>query len=342
MTKMKKRLSSLLLMVLCIAMLAVPAFAYARVDTAAETSLTINYVDDEREVALANMDIQIYKVLNMTDAVRFSATDAFAGYAEMMDLVDQAKWADLATNLAALIGQDDTLAPTASGTTDENGQVKFETLTVGVYLVTGSQKSIGGYKYTPQPFMITLPLLLEDDTWAYDAEVDGKYSRSRISRPDDPNYVSRNVMKVWDDEGMEDLRPESVTVQLLCDGAVYDTVELNAENNWRKSWVRLDGDCEWTLIEVEVPENYTALVKQEGNTFVVTNTAESDEIPDDPVPGNPGKPGVDIPDEDIPLGDLPQTGILWWPVQMLTIIGILLFSAGWFVLRSGKKDGNEA
>ena len=43
-------------------------------------------------------------------------------------------------------------------------------------------------------------------------------------------------------------------------------------------------------------------------------------------------------EEDIPLGGLPQTGVLWWPVQALAVIGIMLFALGW---ADGRKKGSE-
>ena len=39
-----------------------------------------------------------------------------------------------------------------------------------------------------------------------------------------------------------------------------------------------------------------------------------------------------IIDGDVPLGSLPQTGTLWMPVQILAVVGILLFSIGWLDL----------
>lgn len=74
-------------------------------------------------------------------------------------------------------------------------------------------------------------------------------------------------------------------------------------------------------------------------------------------PGNPGSPsgGSDVPGEPLfEVGDpmspglglsmqlLPQTGQLNWPVPVLVVAGLVLFSAGW-VIRFGKirKNGYE-
>ena len=54
-------------------------------------------------------------------------------------------------------------------------------------------------------------------------------------------------------------------------------------------------------------------------------------------------PTEDIFDEEIPLAPaLPQTGVLWWPVQVLAGVGLFLFVLGWLDMRNGKKDPDEA
>lgn len=61
-------------------------------------------------------------------------------------------------------------------------------------------------------------------------------------------------------------------------------------------------------------------------------------FPDNPVyPGDPDiplvpaspDPGTDVPDEDVPLEMLPQTGLLWWPVPILAILGAALIVMGY-------------
>ena len=343
MTTIKKWIASLLAIALCATMLAIPAMAYERVDTGKKTSLELNYKDESRDLSISGMELRIYQVCTMTDAVRFAMTPDFegAGVAITSDM-DAGKWASLANTLASYANTHDEIAPAATLETDGNGTVKFDELSVGLYLVTGRAVTLSGYKYTPTSFLLTLPNLnTEEDVWEYDVVASNKFTRKKLN--DGPSTVSRNVLKVWEgDEGEE--RPESVTVSLLKDGKVYDTVTLNETNNWKHSWTGLDSDYQWTLSEVDVPEDYTVLVEQTGNTFVVTNTYEIEiEPPDVPLDPPPEEPGIDIPDDEVPKDDgrLPQTGILWWPVQLLTLAGIVLFSVGWIKLKRSKKDRNE-
>ena len=47
----------------------------------------------------------------------------------------------------------------------------------------------------------------------------------------------------------------------------------------------------------------------------------------------------DINDDDTPLARLPQTGVLWWPVPILALSGMVLFILGWSLHR--KEWSNE-
>ncbi|MCI8698029.1 MAG: hypothetical protein HFF29_02820 [Oscillospiraceae bacterium] len=44
---------------------------------------------------------------------------------------------------------------------------------------------------------------------------------------------------------------------------------------------------------------------------------------------------IELDDPDVPLGDLPQTGMLWWPVPVLAIAGLMLIVIGIVRRRTG-------
>ncbi len=85
------------------------------------------------------------------------------------------------------------------------------------------------------------------------------------------NDIPHNVIvyKVWKDDGVG--RPASITVHLLRDGEVYDTVRLSEKNNWSYAWDNVDNRYEWS-VEEEVPEGYTATYKTNGSGWVTTIT----------------------------------------------------------------------
>ena len=88
-----------------------------------------------------------------------------------------------------------------------------------------------------------------------------------------PPTTTISVNKVWKDKNSSK-RPESVTMNLLQDGKVYDSIMLNNANDWKYTWKGLQAKHEYTVVEANVPGNYTALVDRENNDYTVTNTAK--------------------------------------------------------------------
>lgn len=66
------------------------------------------------------------------------------------------------------------------------------------------------------------------------------------------------ITKVWDDEGHQNERPQSVTVQLLEGDEKKDEITLTAEANWTGSFsYSQESGKTYTIKEVDVPANYT-------------------------------------------------------------------------------------
>lgn len=378
MKTVRKWMVSLLSAALCLSMLAAPAGAYGRVDTEKDCTLTLNYTSE-----MKGAEVRLYKVADMDATVRFSVdkTDFKDESIDWDDFSldnDKAKenWDALTTTLAGIVTNDrakneqDLSQCTYKSVAKNIGadaqlgddKVAFTGLTPGLYLLMGSQLKDGNYTYTPKSTLLTLPNLEQktemqpdgkeivvSEHWQYDVAANGKWDRSHQGGGGDnpgKNYISLSVLKQWEDDSEED-RPSSVTVRLLKDGRQYDEVTLTASGRWKHTWNNLDKNAEWTLVEVDVPDEYTVLVERDGNTFVVTNTGTID-IPIDPIPEGPVDPGtdpgdgddgelIDIPDDKTPQGNLPQTGVLWWPVQVLTLAGLVLFVLGWADARRGRK-----
>ena len=349
---LRKTLACLLL-----ALLLLPGSALARglVDTRQTASLTLRY-------PVADITFRLYRVAEISDTGTFALTEDYADCGVSLDQKDQTGWKGAAAALDAWTARE-AKEPDASGKTAQDGTLTLSGLALGMYLVAWDRHTSGGDAYTPDPFLISLPGLNEQDGWVYSVTADPKYGKTPEGGgggDSGPGTVDRKVLKVWADEGQEDARPASVRVQLLRDGKVYDTVTLSAGNGWRHTWKNLSDKYTWQVVEEDVPDGYTVTVAREGITFVVTNTAETD-IPDEPSPegpgepGNPGEPGspgepegpsapgdgTEIPDEPTPQGSkLPQTGVLWWPVPLLACGGMALFLLGW--ARRRREEDHEA
>ena len=91
------------------------------------------------------------------------------------------------------------------------------------------------------------------------------------------------VRKVWDDGNAAD-RPDSIVVHLLRNGAYYDKVTLNEENQWTYTWNKLDNDDTWSVVEPEVPSGYDVSYDTSiANTTVITNHKDVPVVPAEPV-----------------------------------------------------------
>ena len=80
------------------------------------------------------------------------------------------------------------------------------------------------------------------------------------------------VRKVWDD-GNYYGRPDSVKVNLLCDGQTVESVELTAETGWVYTFDKLDADYTWTVEEETAIPGYDApRYTVNGNEWVIVNS----------------------------------------------------------------------
>lgn len=167
--------------------------------------------------------------------------------------------------------------------------------------------------------LVALPTQLsQSEEWIYNLTVEPKcryLPRERIG------VMNRLVTKVWEDSN-EDTRPQSVTVHLLRNDQVVDTVVLNDENRWTYKWQDMSEEYEWRVVEEPV-EGYTVSVELSYNIYVITNTG----------PDTPDEPTTPQPDEP----KLPQTGMLWWPVTALAALGLFCIVAG-CLIRRGEPD----
>ena len=330
-----RRMTAALLSVLAVCLLLpLQALAAGSIDLNQDVSLTISYQDGN--TPLVGAEFNIFLVATVDEYGELTTTKDFAQFHVNIRGKDDEAWRTLASTLEGYVLRDD-ISPTDSGRTNAEGSVSFPTtgndLKAGLYLVLGYRHTQNGYRYDPAPFMVMLPGLdKENNIWVYDVTVNAKFDSSLISGNPDDHTIDRKVLKVWADDGHEKDRPKEVIVQLLRDGKVYDTVTLNAANNWRHTWAELDDRYTWVIVEKEVA-GYTVEVTREGITFVVTNTYSED------IPGEPAPIAPTTPDEPATPAEpaLPQTGQLWWPVPVLVSAGLLFVVIG-LVRRRGTVD----
>ena len=347
--KIYKRITGMFLVLFAAMLFAAEAMAAGSIDTGRGCTMSVSYRDGDTPIAGAAFSV--YRVAAVSESGALSVDEDFFRFGVDIQGAEES----LAATLEGYVLQGG-LTPVSQGKTDAEGFLTFpagdETLEPGLYLVLGSRHRQGGAVYDAQPFMVMLPTEdKESGGWLYDVAVNIKFSKK-----EEPGAgtVTRKVLKVWKDAGNEKKHPKEIVVHLLRDGETYDTVTLNATNNWRHTWDNLDNASRWMVVE-EVPSGYTVQITREGITFVVTNTGGKPGNPSGPgspggssgggdsdTPGTPDHSGttdtpgesdapemVEIFDDLVPLGSLlPQTGQLWWPVPLLLCMGLLFTVTG--------------
>ena len=270
-----KRMKLLGTGLLCFLTLAMPILAAGSILLDKDVMLTIQYMDGK--TPLTGARFELYRVADV-DAYaysKFTLTGQFSASGVSVNNLDSSGWRNAANSLAGYAYANN-IAPLDSGSTDEDGMLTFPTsasvdMRAGLYLVVGDAHRQGGIDYVMEPMLVSMPMLNEaKNSWDYQGTISPKYEKERV--PDEPQTTERKVTKVWNDAGFEHKRPAEISVSLLCDGKVYDTVTLNRENQWSFRWDELETGHTWWIVENSVPQGYVAAVEQRGLAFVITNT----------------------------------------------------------------------
>lgn len=278
--------------------------------------------------AIPGVTLHIYRVLEKSGDTYILTSDFSGSGANVKaDADNKINWADVANTLSVYArANSSSIIPSDSATTDSSGNCTFSLSKEGFYLILGDSLAVNGGAYSFSPSLVTLPD--SNGKTATTAAVKVSYTSWPPNTPPEDDPINVTVLKVWNDGEQEDLRPDSISVSLLRNDRVFQTVELSKSNNWRYTWNNLSSEYDWSVIENSVPNDYGVSYSQTGNILSITNTYTTDIIP--PEPPKTDEPTIDIPLEPIPLARLPQTGLLQWPVPIMAILGIILFSRGWW------------
>ncbi len=342
-------LALFLCLVLCLSQ--ITCVVAAQIDTAASASLSLTFTP--ADIPAANVQYRLYRVADVSADTQFSYTSKFSSYPIFPVGTTAENWRMLAETLQGFIAFD-AVAPDYTAVTDENGAFSLNSLPTGLYLLTGDVFINDGTVYIPQPFLLCLPSQSGNE-WEYSVTVDCKYTRR--SQYED---ISVSVLKIWND--VEEVPASaSVTVALLGDNTLYDTVTLDQSNNWCHTWDELSPTVIWTVAEIDIYSGFTVEIEQEDDLYAIHNYAPSllnwdIIIPDPPTEpdsttdidgttdtdnttdtdsttdtdGNNDGNGTDEP-------ELPNTGVLWWPVPVMGLSGIVCLAVG-MSLRRGKEN----
>ncbi len=155
----------------------------------------------------------------------------------------------------------------------------------------------------------------EEQVPGYSTEYDG-YDITNTYNGEETETIEIPVTKVWDDEDDADnIRPESITVELYLNGEPTGQILILDENNgWFGIFTDLEEETDgvknvWTIMETTV-EGYESVVSGDAESgFVITNmhTPEEIEIPEEPdIPDEPEKPENPEKPEEPETPETPQ------------------------------------
>lgn len=264
-------------MLLCLLML----LPWAALCDESRAGVTITYIDNQ--TPLEGARFHLHRVADMDEEGCLELADPFTRYPVRIE--DLGNQDEAAKTLEGYIRRDK-IEPLRSAQTDQQGKIEFtwkrSAFEPGAFLLISEDHKQDGYVYRTLPVLFALPYPgSEDDEWNYEIQIRLKADKQPDVPP--PDVIKRKVLKIWKAEDDTIEHPQEVTVQLLCDGEIFDTQKLNAGNNWGFEWPELDGAHEWTLTEEEM-DGYRVSIERIGVTFVVTNTYDEEIVLPTPTP----------------------------------------------------------
>ncbi len=235
-------------------------------EASVECSLKVHYVKEE--YCFPDVETRIYRVAEVYSNGRFDLIAPFSGfYGDIHSVSSQREWKDLASTFLSHI-VDSQFQPDFTSVSDAQGTAEFTKLPTGLYLVLGNTAETNTGIYTFEDFFVYLPTPVEGVGLVYDMEVHPKAGA----------FVPKTeytVKKLWEDAGNTSSRPKSVTVDIYKDSVLYETVVLDASNNWSYRWNTTEDASRWTVSEKSVPDRYTVTVNTTGNAFSIINSIKT-------------------------------------------------------------------
>ena len=255
-------------------------------------SISVSLKSKETKTPLEGANLSLFHVADVemgNDGVlRFSPVADFADSGIALDDPD------LTAKLNAYVTEH--TIDGRKATTDAKGSAKWENLALGLYFVKQTNQVHGFAPCTP--FLVTIPFAT-DTGFEYHVDASPKTDVAKL--------VDITIRKVWN-TGEATPIPDQVTVQLFRYETIVNTAILNDENDWQIVYEDQPESDGYRIVEVNVPQGFTATYSRSGYVFTVTNTPS-----------------------------LAQTGQLVWPIPILALAGIVFLMIGFVILR---KSGN--
>lgn len=226
------------------------------VDFTKKGSIEITLHEEEEDTYVEGAEITIYQIADAysdNGRLSFSYTEQFSS----CDVSLSDMTADKLSDKIAQCVKEDSIG--TSKLTNENGNVKFTNLPLGLYLVKQTNK-VEGYSNIDS-FLVHTPTTI-DNSWTYDI----------VATPKTVIYkeIDLTVKKVWNTNISK--VPPMVEIELYKGEELIDTIELSKENEWTHTWSDIEKSDKYSVKEINVPKGYKVTYSNEEYVFTVTNT----------------------------------------------------------------------
>lgn len=270
----------------------IPVKASNVVDFSKTGSISVLLTDYEEE-AVSGVEITIYHIANATSKdynLSFEYVDAMKECGVNLSDIDDNS---LVLEVSKCINSE---VESYSLVSDDDGNILFSDLKLGVYLVTQSN-DVDGYSNI-ESFLVKMPFE-EDNTWKYDIEAEPKVDIYKT--------IDLVVRKEWNTNRTK--LPKSVKIALYKGEKKIDTVVLSDDNGWTYTWENIEKSDTYNVKEIDVAKGYTVTYKNQGYSFIVTNT-----------------------------DSLAPTGQIYYPIVIMVSLGLIFVLLGTIQL---KRTSNE-
>lgn len=280
-----KRIKILLLSILMIFNIGkIDALGSNIVDFNEKGSIEITLFEKNDNVKIEGAELTIYKVADAYEENHNLFLKYVSELSSCNVSLEDLESASVTSNIEKCIPSD---YNGISKLTNQDGNVKYDNLDLGLYLIKQTNKVDGFSKI--DSFLAMIPKEI-DNSWEYNIKATPKTDIIRV--------MDINVRKVWNTSNNNTNHgvnlPKSITIELLLNDEVVDTVKLNNENEWKHTWTDLPKSDSYIVREINVPKGWTVTYQKEDNSFIVTNTST-----------------------------LVQTGQMLWIVLLIGMIGIV-------------------
>lgn len=282
----------LLCLLVCLVLFVPVSVSAEEYDETKRGSISVT-MKDKSDTPIEGVVFSLYYVaradLNSDGNLSYAFSDQFKN--KGVELTDPA----LVSKLDQLV--DTSFISSAKAATDSDGKAVFQNLALGYYFVKQTN-SVEGYAQCSS-FLVTVPIK-NGNEYIYDVNASPKTDIARL--------VDLTIKKVWNTDETTEIT-EQVTVQLLKEDVLIETVTLNEQNNWETILEDMPESDRYHIVEVNVPKGFTATYTQNGNVYTVTNSVS-----------------------------LIHTGQIIWPIPVLAIAGMMLIVIGMGLVRKERKD----